>query len=100
MNASIWGRNVRCTKYTLRLLVYSLKVVRFVLVLSRKPGDKIKIGDDIEIVVVRIGPNAVRIGITAPRGLNIAREELTILLPDGDDDRQSTERRMISYGST
>lgn len=47
------------------------------LVLSRKPGQTILVGDDVAITVVRIGPNTVRIGIEAPKGMNIVREELT-----------------------
>ena len=46
------------------------------LVLSRKPGERIHIGDDIVITIVRIGPNNVRVGIEAPKDLNIVREEL------------------------
>lgn len=46
------------------------------LVLSRKPGEKILIGDQVAVTVVRIGPNTVRIGIEAPRNMNIVREEL------------------------
>ncbi|MBX3439664.1 MAG: carbon storage regulator [Planctomycetaceae bacterium] len=46
------------------------------LVLSRKPGERIMIGDEIAITIVRIGPNAVRLGIDAPRDMNIVREEL------------------------
>ena len=46
------------------------------LVLSRKPGEKILIGDKISITVVRIAPGIVRIGIEAPDGLPILREEL------------------------
>ncbi len=46
------------------------------LVLSRKTGERIMIGDQITITVVRIGPNNVRIGIEAPREMNIVREEL------------------------
>lgn len=46
------------------------------LVLSRKAGERILIGDDVAITVVRIGPNSVRIGIEAPRSMNIVREEL------------------------
>lgn len=46
------------------------------LVLSRKPGEKIMVGEDITIVIVRIGPNAVRVGIEAPHGLNIVRAEI------------------------
>ena len=46
------------------------------LVLSRKMGERILIGDDVAVTVVRIGPNSVRIGIEAPRTMNIVREEL------------------------
>ncbi len=46
------------------------------LVLSRKPGEKILIGEDVVITIVRIGPNTCRIGIEAPRSMNIVREEL------------------------
>jgi carbon storage regulator len=47
------------------------------LVLSRKPGEKILIGDKISITVVRIAPGIVRIGVEAPEELPILREELT-----------------------
>jgi carbon storage regulator len=53
------------------------------LVLSRKPGERILIGENITVTVVRIGPNNVRLGIDAPRHLNIVREELCIELPAG-----------------
>lgn len=46
------------------------------LVLSRKAGERIHIGENITLTIVRIGPNNVRIGIDAPRELNIVREEL------------------------
>jgi len=46
------------------------------LVLSRKAGERILIGDNVAITVVRIGPNSVRIGIDAPRDMNIVRDEL------------------------
>lgn len=47
------------------------------LVLSRQAGERILIGDDVAITVVRIGPNSVRIGIEAPRSVNIVREEIS-----------------------
>ena len=46
------------------------------LVLSRKRGETIQIGTDILVTVVRIGPNNVRLGITAPRATTIVRDEL------------------------
>ena len=51
------------------------------LVLSRKSGEKIRIGDNVVVTIVRIGPNNVRLGIEAPRELNIVREELCVNEP-------------------
>lgn len=48
------------------------------LVLSRKPNESICIGDLIKVTVVRIGPNNVRLGIDAPRDMNIRREEIAV----------------------
>ena len=47
------------------------------LVLSRKVGERIVIGDQIAVSVVRIAPGAVRLGIEAPGDVPIVREELT-----------------------
>jgi carbon storage regulator len=46
------------------------------LVLSRKAGEEILIGDGIRLVVNRISGNRVTLGIVAPRDVHIARGEL------------------------
>ena len=46
------------------------------LVLSRKVGERILIGDKIAVTVVRIAPGSVRIGVEAPGNLPIVREEI------------------------
>lgn len=46
------------------------------LVLSRKIGERILIGEDIAITVVRITGGGVRLGIEAPNELPVIREEL------------------------
>ena len=46
------------------------------LVLSRKAGERIWIGDDISVTVVRITGGGVRIGIEAPHEMPVIREEL------------------------
>jgi carbon storage regulator len=46
------------------------------LVLTRKKDECIMIGDDIEIYLVDIAPNQVRIGINAPRDVQIYRKEV------------------------
>ena len=47
-----------------------------ILVLSRKLGEQVQIGDNITVTVVRISNQGVRIGIDAPRDSVIARAEL------------------------
>jgi carbon storage regulator len=47
------------------------------LVLSRKPGERILIGNDIVVTVVRFQGGTVRLGIEAPREFSVVREELT-----------------------
>lgn len=46
------------------------------LVLSRKPGEKVIIGNGITVTVVEVHGNRVRIGIDAPGNVRILREEL------------------------
>ncbi len=46
------------------------------LVLTRKTQERIQIGDDVVITVVRIKGNTVRVGIEAPREIRVVRGEL------------------------
>jgi len=46
------------------------------LVLSRKKGQSIIIGDNIEITVVEIQGDTVRIGVNAPREVAVHRQEV------------------------
>lgn len=46
------------------------------LVLSRKIGERILIGDKIAVTVVKIGHGGVRIGVEAPAEMAVVREEL------------------------
>jgi carbon storage regulator len=46
------------------------------LVLSRKPGEALRIGDEVEITVVEVRGDMVRIGIQAPRTVQVWRKEL------------------------
>ena len=46
------------------------------LVLSRKKGEAISIGQDIVIKVLRVKGNTIQLGIEAPRDIRIARGEL------------------------
>lgn len=46
------------------------------LVLSRKESEKIRLGDDIIITIVRVAGDKVRIGIEAPASVPVLRREL------------------------
>lgn len=46
------------------------------LVLTRKVGESIRIGDDIEIFVTAVDQNKVKIGIQSPRNIPVYRSEL------------------------
>ena len=46
------------------------------LVLSRKEGERLKLGDSIYITVVRVSGDKVRLGIDAPPDMLVLREEL------------------------
>jgi carbon storage regulator len=48
------------------------------LVLSRKIGESICIGDDVVVTVVQIDGNKIRLGIEAPRSVPIWRSELIV----------------------
>lgn len=50
------------------------------LVLTRKPGEKIHIGPDITVTVLEAVGNKIRIGIDAPQDVKVLRAELWHLL--------------------
>ncbi|MEA4880161.1 MAG: carbon storage regulator CsrA [Synergistaceae bacterium] len=62
------------------------------LVLSRKPGETILIGDDIEISIVEVRGDTVRIGINAPRNITILRQELLAEVAKTNIEAVSTAR--------
>jgi len=46
------------------------------LVLSRRIGETLIIGNDIQIVVLGVNGNQIRLGITAPKNVSVHREEV------------------------
>jgi carbon storage regulator len=46
------------------------------LVISRRKGERLMIGDDIEIVVIDVSPSQVRLAIRAPASVPVLRYEL------------------------
>jgi carbon storage regulator len=67
------------------------------LVLNRKIGERIVIGDDIVVTVVKVQGKQVRLGIEAPLSVSIRRQEL--LPQDMSDEGASHSRGLQSVGA-
>ena len=61
------------------------------LVLTRKPGQSIIIGDDIEVQILSVAGEKVRLGITAPREVGIFRDEVYERIEAGEAPASSNE---------
>lgn len=62
------------------------------LVLTRHLGEKIIIGDSIEVTVITIKGQAVRIGIEAPRDVGVHRQEIYERIQKEKQDEEEKER--------
>ena len=60
------------------------------LVVSRKAGESIILRDDIEVVVVEIRGNKVRLGVTAPQDVSVHRKEVFEAISKGSRSDGST----------
>ncbi len=61
------------------------------LVLTRKKGESIKIGDDIEIFITDIKGDKVRLGISAPPDKKITRTELYLTVENNKEAADKVE---------
>jgi carbon storage regulator len=62
------------------------------LVLTRKPGQSIMIGDGVEVQVLSVAGEKVRLGITAPRDVSIFRNEVYDRIENEAASRDETEQ--------
>ena len=74
------------------------------LVLTRKSNQSIMIGDDIEISVLAVMGEKVRIGIEAPRSVPVFRREVYVEIQedqdDDTDDREEVDRALHGLRDT
>jgi carbon storage regulator len=64
------------------------------LALSRKKGQGIIIDDNIELVVLEIARDQVRIGINAPKNIKIHRKEIYIQIEKENQDAMNTNEQV------
>jgi carbon storage regulator len=83
---------------------YSFKEVTKMLVLSRKEGERLIIGDNITLVISKVVGNRVTIGIEAPKDVKVMRAELAAEtkepLPRPERKPRSTAISMKDFTST
>jgi carbon storage regulator len=52
------------------------------LILARRPGERVVIGENILVTVMEVSGNTVRLGIEAPQGISIYREEIWLAVEE------------------
>ncbi len=65
------------------------------LVLSRKEGDRILIGDNVEVIVIKSRSGRVKIGINAPKDVPVNRNEVAERAQWKNDDSSSSRTRQL-----
>jgi len=61
------------------------------LILTRRAGEALRIGDEIEVTVMAVNGSQVRIGINAPRDIAVDREEIA--------ERKRRDREALAAGT-
>ena len=62
------------------------------LILTRRVGETLMVGDDITVTVLGVKGNQVRIGVNAPRDVAVHREEIYNRIQDGDQASSKPEQ--------
>ena len=63
------------------------------LVLTRRLNQSIKIGDDIEVTVIEVRGDQVRLGVSAPRDVSVHRKEVYLQIQSEADGTSEAVRR-------
>ena len=69
------------------------------LILTRKKGESVKIGDEIEIFITEVKGDKVRIGISAPENMKITRTELYLTVENNKEAADKVELTRNLYAA-
>lgn len=70
------------------------------LILSRRIGEKLIIGDNVTVTILAVKGNQVRIGIEAPRNVRVDREEIHERIMKEEEARKNSEWATASTGAS
>ncbi|MDP5056979.1 carbon storage regulator [Marinomonas hwangdonensis] len=59
------------------------------LILTRRVGETLMVGDEVSVTVLGVKGNQVRIGINAPKDVSVHREEIYLRIQKEQDDQVS-----------
>jgi carbon storage regulator len=65
------------------------------LILTRRPGERVVIGEDILVTVMGVSGHTVRLGIEAPRGVSIYREEIWLAVKEENREAADAEGEQV-----
>ncbi len=67
---------------------YSILREVCMLILTRKVGENLLIGDNISITVLSVRGNQVKIGVDAPKDVSVHREEIYHRIKEAEDEQK------------
>ena len=70
--------------------VYSILREVCMLILTRKVGENLLIGDNISITVLSVRGNQVKIGVDAPKDVSVHREEIYHRIKEAEDELKNS----------
>ena len=65
--------------------------------MRRRAGESLLLGSEIEIEILEVGPTRVKLGITAPAHLAIARKEVLLTLAENVTASQKQDPELIAW---
>ncbi|QHE53594.1 carbon storage regulator CsrA [Pontibacillus sp. HMF3514] len=66
------------------------------LILNRKVNDSIQIDDDIEVKIISIEGDQVKIGIEAPKSIDVFRKEIYLKIQEENEEASNTTADLIN----